>query len=107
MLRIKLLLLSLTSIGSGQFLLAAVESHESIWLAIISILMGILTIGLGVLVATFMKHIEKHPGVTVNECVIKHAGLDKEIKLNTRYLETLIEHSGLQNKVKPADDENP
>jgi ethanolamine transporter EutH len=100
MLRMKLILLSLNSTGFGQILLAVVESHDSIWLAIISLLMGIVTIGLGALVASFMKHLENHPGVTVNECKIKHDGLEKIIKMSNRYLETLIDHNGLKNKVK-------
>lgn len=105
MLRAKLILASLTSTGCGQILLAAVESHESIWLAIISLLMGIVTIGLGALVASFMKHLENHPGVTSNECKIKHDGLEKTINLNTRYLETLIKHNGLENKVEKSKED--
>ena len=106
MLKTKLILLTLTSTGFGQFVLAAVESHESIWLAIISLLMGVVTIGLSALVASYMKHIENHPGVTVNECKIKHEGLEKMMKMNNMYLETLIEHNGLKHKVQQLKDEN-
>lgn len=99
MIRLRIVATLLIPNGCLNLLLGAIESSASIWLAIVSIVAGILSVVLGVMATSYLHHIQDHPGVTAEMCNIKHDGLDKLMKLNTMYLKTLIKHSGLEEKI--------